>query len=167
MNSLVSTFPHARREGLNVTAVSDEILVFDPTDESAHTLNGPAAFVWQHADGARTIDEIAREMTRAFGAPADAPVVWYALEQLHKRHLMQGEPRTPMPYRTMTRRQFLKRAVAGAALLAVVTSIVTPTVAHAQSGCVGTSGGDCSSAPCCADFECCEPVFQCFSTCDA
>ena len=64
--------PRARRDGLNVQVVGSEILVFDIANDTAHALNRPAAFVWQHADGTRTVDEIAREMGRGAlrtGAP--------------------------------------------------------------------------------------------------
>jgi hypothetical protein len=114
--------------------VGDEILVFDKTNETAHALNGPAAFVWQNANGDKTVDEIANEMTHAFGAQADEQVVWYALEQLNKRKLLEGQETMSALWQGLTRRQFLKRTVAGAVLLAVVTSILVPTPAHAQSG---------------------------------
>lgn len=147
-------FPRARREGLNIQAIGNEVLVYDAAKETAHALNAPAAFVWQHADGTRTVDEIASEMTREFGAPADTQVVWYALEQLKRRQLLETQGSVPL--QGMTRRQFLKRATAGAVLLAVVATIVAPTPAHAQSGCVGM-GGDCTGlgAVCCAGLGCC------------
>lgn len=147
--------PRARREGLNVQMLGAEIIVFDPATESAHALNGPAAFVWQHADGTRTVDEIACDMTRKFGAPADAQVVRYALDQLSKRHLMDETGVPAAPWQGMTRRQLLKRAVAGAIVLAVVTTIVVPSPAHAQSAACIPNGELCDEViPCCPGTEC-------------
>jgi hypothetical protein len=166
MSSLHSTHPRARHDSLNVQVVGDEVLVFDLTNETAHALNKPAAFVWRHADGTRTIDEIAREMTREFGASADTQVVEYALQQLQKKHLLEQGFAVPRTWEGMTRRQFLKRATAGAVLLAVVTSIVAPAPVHAQSGCI-SQGNDCSSGTCCGGLECCEPDFSCEPSCDA
>ncbi len=143
MNTLFSHTPRARRAGLNIQEAGEELLVFDTANDEAHVLNRPAAFVWQHADGTRTVAEIAQDMTREFGAPADTQVVWYALAQLHKKHLLETDARAPLTAQTLTRRQFLQRAAAGAVLLAVVTSIVAPTPAHAQSGCVGNGGPYC------------------------
>jgi hypothetical protein len=158
--------PRARREGLNVQAVGSEVLVFDSTNEMAHALNGPAAFVWQNADGTKSVDELARLMTREFGVTADAQVVWYALEQLQKRELLETAVSAPVEWRGMTRRQFLKRATAGAVLLAVVTSIVAPTPAHAQSGCVGEGGTCTDSNECCPGLICCfAGAGQCFPDC--
>ena len=113
-----NVMPRARRAGLRVNTVGNELLAYDASDDSAHALNGPAAFVWQQADGTKTVDEIAREMSVQFGVPADAQVVWYALEQLDKRHLLETQNSVPIEWRGMTRRQFLKRASAGAVLLA-------------------------------------------------
>ncbi len=156
MNTEKNHLPRARRDELNVNAVGAELLVYDRTSDQAHVLNGPAAFVWQHADGTRTVDEIARNMTHAFGANADAQVVWYALDQLQKKQLLETQAPVPAQWQGLTRRQFLKRATAGAVLLAVITSIVAPTVAHAQSGCIG-EGGACGgvSDVCCAGLGCC------------
>ena len=142
MNSQPSPLPCARRDNIVVQSVGDEVLVLDKTNDSAHALNGPAAFVWQQADGMRTIEQIAANMSREFGATADAQVVWYALDQLGKRNLLRENINIPDGAQAINRRQFLKRAVVGAVLLAVVTSIVAPPPAFAQSGSCFT-GTDC------------------------
>jgi hypothetical protein len=151
---------------LNVHAVGGEVLLFDPRDDTAHALNKAAAFVWQHADGTRTVDDIARAMSDEFSAPADAQTVWYALEQLQKRDLLETSVNVPAPLRGLTRRQFLARATGGAVLLAVVSSILAPTPAHAQSGCMSI-GQSCAASACCADLDCCPGVLVCFPACDA
>jgi hypothetical protein len=155
MHMTTNALPRARREGMNVHAVGGEVLLFDRDRDTAHALNKAAAFVWQRADGTRTVDEIALEMTREFGAPADAETVWYALEQLDKRGLMETRLDVPAPWRGMTRRQFLVRAAAGAVLLAVVSSIVAPTPAHAQTGCVPQGGSCLGMVTCCPGLDCC------------
>lgn len=151
-----NTFPRARRADLKVQAVDDELLLFDTVNETAHALNGPAAFVWSQADGTRTIEQLASAMTRRFGTPADPQVVWYALGQLQRRELLEAPEVLPVQMRGMTRRQFLTRAAAGATLLAVVTSILTPSPAHAQSACL-EEGALCIDIriPCCGDLGCC------------
>lgn len=149
VNDSISFTPRARRDNLRVQLVADEVLVFDSQRDEAHVLNRPAAFVWQNADGTRTLAEIAQAMTVEFGTPADVQTVRYALEQLDKKHLLDGETRSPFTTPPLSRRQFLGRAAAGAALLAVVTSIVAPSPAHAQSGCVGEGGACSDTAQCC------------------
>lgn len=151
----MNPLPRARHDGLNVQAIGSEVLIFDRESETAHALNGPAAFVWHYADGTRAVDEIAREMTREFGAQADASVVWYALEQLKRRHLLEPQSSVPSEWQGMTRRQFLKRATTGAILLAVVASIAAPSPVHAQSGCIAEGESCVGPTPCCPGLGCC------------
>lgn len=145
----ISFTPRARRDNITVQRIEDEVLLFDAQHDAAHVLNRPAAFVWQSADGVHTIGEIAQAMTVEFGMPADVQTVRYALEQLDKKQLLDNTERPRFTTRPMSRRQFLGRAAAGVALLAVVTSIVTPTPAHAQSGCVGEGGACSTNGDCC------------------
>ena len=162
MNITVNQIPRARREGLNVQVLETETLVFDTRDDTAHVLNSPAAFVWGLSDGTKSVDEIATAMTAKFGTQADAQVVLYALDQLNKRNLMDGYTRPSAIWHGMTRRQFLARATAGAVLLAVVTSLATPSPAHAQSGCL-TENTSCISNPtgCCSGLICCSTGLTC------
>lgn len=127
-----------RRKDLNVNSVAGELLMYDPTNDHAHVLNGAAAFVWEHCDGTQTVDEIARAMALEFHTPADTQVVWYALEQLSKKRLLMQQVHLPPTAQTLSRRQFLKRATIAAAAVAVVTTLAAPTPAHAQSGCVSS-----------------------------
>jgi hypothetical protein len=149
VNDSASFTPRARRDNVQVQVIGNEVLVFDLQRDEAHVLNRPAAFVWQNADGTRTIGEIAQAMTVEFGLPADVATVRYALEQLDRKQLLEASARLLFATPPMSRRQFLKRAAAGAALLAVVTSIVAPTPAHAQSGCVGEGGACTDTSQCC------------------
>jgi len=149
INDSVSFTPRARHTNVRVQTVGDEALVFDSQRDEAHVLNRPAAFVWQSADGTRTIEQIAQAMTIEFGAPADVRTVQYALEQLDKKHLLEKDARPLFTATPMSRRQFLGRAAAGAALLAVVTSIVAPSPAHAQSGCFAEGVACSDSSQCC------------------
>ncbi len=154
METTLPMRPCARRANLVVQSVYGELLVYDSAREVAHALNKVAAFVWQQSDGTRTVEEIAQAMTREFGTNADALAVWYALEQLDKKHLLAEPPRPPLTMQGLTRRQFLKRSAAAAGLIAVVATIIAPTPAHAQSSCGQTN------APCPNGNECC-PGWTC------
>lgn len=135
MSLTPQNFPRARRQDLTIQAMDGELLLYDRALNQAHALNAAAAFVWRASDGTRSVDEIAQAMTREFGISADAQVVWYALEQLNKRRLLETTLETPLPLRGLSRRQFLKRATAAAILLAAIASITAPTPAHAQGSC--------------------------------
>ncbi|MDQ2746969.1 MAG: PqqD family protein [Acidobacteriota bacterium] len=52
--------PVARREGLVIQEMPEEVLVYDLATDKAHCLNQTAAFVWKSCDGAHTVQDIAR-----------------------------------------------------------------------------------------------------------
>ena len=152
MSNGSSVLPN-RRTDLKTQEVADELMLYDPTNDRAHVLNPAAAFVWKQCDGTHTIDQIAAAMRREYSPHADVKTVYYALDQLQKKHLLRTPIEIPHQWRHLTRRQFLAGATAAAVVLAVVTSLAAPAPAHAQSGCVG-SGGPCelgNPGVCCSD----------------
>ena len=81
--------PLARKEGLIVEQMPDEVLVYDLDRHKAHCLNRTAAFVWQHCDGKSDVSKIARRMEKEFNATVTDDVVYLALDQLGKDHLLE------------------------------------------------------------------------------
>lgn len=156
-----SYMPRARRDELLVQVVSDELMVFDSTSERASVLNATAAFVWNHADGTRSVSDIAAAMSESFQTPIDTRVVWYAIDQLSKKNLMQDRAPVPAQYAHLTRRDLLTKAgwVGAALAIPVVITILAPTPAHAQSCALLPNGSACSQpfdccSGCCAGFVC-------------
>lgn len=58
MKSL-GTLPHARLDGLVITEVDNETLVYDMERDKAHCLNQTAALIWRRCDGKTTVREMA------------------------------------------------------------------------------------------------------------
>jgi Coenzyme PQQ synthesis protein D (PqqD) len=145
--------PKARRDGLVLRELPEELLVYDTETHEAHCLNATAAFVWKQCDGTTSIAEISDRARGTFETEMDDDVVWTALEDLWKRQLLEGEP-APAREGTMSRSQVLRRAgIVAAVSVPVVTSIVAPTAAHAAT-CI-PSGQQCSSGQlCCPDTPC-------------
>jgi Coenzyme PQQ synthesis protein D (PqqD) len=152
---MAESHPQARKEGLVVRELPEELLVYDTDTHEAHCLNETAAAVWHRCDGRTSVPKIAAELSAALGTEVDEDVVWLALEDLWKRNLLVGEP-APSDEATMSRSQVLRRTglVAAAVAVPVVVSVAAPTAAHAatclpaQSVC--TPGG----IPCCAPLVC-------------
>jgi hypothetical protein len=147
------SLPQNRQEGLMVETVETEVLVYDVERAQANCLNQTAALVWQNADGKTSVPQLAQKLSQELSAPVDEGVVWYALDQLNKKHLLQGEFHVPAQMGN-SRREFLKRAALVGAVVAVpaVVAMVAPTAAQAAT-CVA-SGQACTSGPNCCSTVC-------------
>ena len=56
--------PRARKAGLIVNNLNDEVLVYDLERDKAHSLNSSAAFIWKKCNGRRTIAEVAQALSK-------------------------------------------------------------------------------------------------------
>ncbi len=148
------TKPLARKEGLVIQELPDEVLVYDLDRDRAHCLNQTAAFVWQHCDGRTSPVEIARSLGQKVNAPVDEKVVWFAIDQLGRNHLMASLPVPPQSVAGLNRREMVRvLGIAAAVAVPVVASIVAPAPAQAAT-CVG-SGGSCAGGQlCCSGLTC-------------
>ena len=55
------------REDVLFRQVDDEWVVFDPAANELHVLNLPAAIVWSHCTGDRSLEQIAARLEKAYG----------------------------------------------------------------------------------------------------
>ena len=130
----MKALPLARKASLVVKDVDDETLVYDLETDQAHCLNDTAARVWKSCDGQTSVTEIALNLRAHEDAPVEENVVWLALDQLEKFKLLEkplNKPATFLP--GMSRRQAVRALGVAAISLPLITSIVAPTGALAQS----------------------------------
>ena len=134
--------PKARSQGLIVQELDTELMVYDETTGRAHCLNSTAALVWRYCDGNTTVAAMAARLGADAGASVDDDIVFFALSELGDRDLLEGPVRA-LGRGSLSRRQVLAGLGATAGiLLPMITSLVAPTSAAAQSGgSSGTSGG--------------------------
>ena len=142
----MAQLPQARRSGLIVEELPDEVLVYDSESDSALCLNQTAAHVWKHCDGKTTPARIAHLVEQEFQITGGEEVVALALEQLAKSHLLTSKPAPHLP--GISRRELVRRVGIAAALVPVITLILVPT-ARAQATCRATG------TPCAVDADCC------------
>ena len=122
--------PVARQHDLVMKTVGDELLVYDLERHRAHRLNRVAAGVWRQCDGSRDAERIAAELRTGDGVPVTQGAVEYALGELARARLLTG----PVARVGLTRREVVRRlGTAAAVALPLVTTIVAPTAAAAQS----------------------------------
>lgn len=151
MKEKVGSIPRARQEGLVIEELPGEVLVYDCDRDKAHCLNQTAALVWKYCDGKTTVSKMARHLERDLNTnKVDEKIVWYALDQLSKDHLLEERFVPPAMLGGMTRRQMVRVLGIGAVVaVPLVTSIVAPT-AQGASSCVATGNACTSSAQCCS-----------------
>ncbi len=151
MRTTPAHLPQMRAHGLAIDDLPDEVLVYDLERHQAHCLNRSAALVWRSCNGRSSAAEIARRLTVEVDAPFTEDLVWVALSELEKRHLL--EPASPMtaPVTALSRRQLVRRlGFAAAVAVPLITSIVRrrqskrPPVSRAARPVVPP----CSAAPC-------------------
>lgn len=166
MKTTKPTKPRARSEGLVVQELPDETLVYDLERDRAHCLNQTAAFVWGRCDGRTSPREMARALGQSAGTPVDEKLVWLALDQLRRNHLLSDPAIPPPTIASMNRRELVRvLGISAAVALPLVASIVAPLPAQAATGCAST-GQSCATIGCCSGCVCSgSPSFVCTGSC--
>lgn len=151
--------PVARKDGLVIQEMPDEILVFDTETNKAHCLNETAAFVWKACDGEKSVAEIARLFGSRTAKPVEEDLVWLAIDQLNESRLL--EENRAANFAGQTRREAIKKiGLAAVVALPIVSSLVAPTAALAVA-CSGTvascsnGGSVCNDCTPCTGGKCC------------
>jgi hypothetical protein len=143
--------PQARKVGLVIQRVQDEVLVYDRDLNKAHCLNETAAAVWKHCDGKTTVDEMACLLEKQLELPVDEAVLGFGLDQLEKAHLLEEPMSRVSNGKTISRREVMRRIGVGAAVaLPLVTSIIAPRAA-AAANCRTTGQACTANAQCCSN----------------
>jgi coenzyme PQQ synthesis protein D (PqqD) len=124
--------PRARKDGLIVKELEDELLVYDRESNKAHTLNKTAAMIWKQCDGQTRVNNLRARLETA-GVVFDETLIWHALDQLSKASLLDEQIKRPPEFRRLSRRELIRRVGVVAASLPVVVSIVAPNVFAAAS----------------------------------
>ncbi len=129
--------PFARTDNLVIRELDDETLVYDMERDEAHCLNQTAALVWKECDGKTTATEAARALKKELDAPVDTDVIWLAVKQLQRFHLVDVSGKSP----SVSRRDLVLKYAPAALALPVIMSISAPTPAGIAS--CGSSGALC------------------------
>jgi hypothetical protein len=132
--------PRSRNENLVIRELDDETLVYDMERDEAHCLNQTAALVWEQCDGKTTAAQAARSLQSKLDAPVDADLVWLAVKQLQRFHLVESNGKSP----SVSRRDLVLKYAPAALALPMILSITAPTPGGAAS-----CGQPCSTAANC------------------
>jgi hypothetical protein len=154
--------PLARTHELITRAIPGELLIYDLKRHNALCLNETAALVWKKCDGHNTVEDLTAELESRYGSPVDPRIVWLALDQFEKSHLLAVNAAQPKSSATITRRQVMQAAFVAAIALPVITIIVAPTAASAATtitvaACQArrqSDPGGCGGNPCVGGGTC-------------
>jgi hypothetical protein len=119
----------ARRvEGVQIERAADEILALKEGGLEAHAINQSAAVVYELCDGNTSKSEMAAEIHRRTGLPADEEIVDLALSELVETGLVVlDDPESPPS--VGSRRALIRRLALSSTLglmLPVVETVVVP-----------------------------------------
>ena len=141
-----SQIPNARKDGLVVQEMPDEVLVYDLDTNKAHCLNESAAFVWKSCDGIKSVRDITKTYQAEFGQNVPEDMIWLALDQLGEKNLLEQQLKAD--FQGQTRREVIKKVgLAAVVALPIVASLTAPTAAMAvacsgvRTSCTGCNDG--------------------------
>ena len=125
--------PRARAAGLIVREIAGELLVYDRDRNKAHSLNQTAALIWKHCDGQTTVAHLRSRLQEQMPEVAiNDEVIWHALDQFSRDHLLDEKATRSPGVRRLSRRELIQR-IGLAASVPLVVSIVAPSVFGAAS----------------------------------
>jgi hypothetical protein len=157
MNS--SQFPIARKSGLVIQEMPDEVLVYDLDSNKAHCLNQTAATVWKACDGNTSITEI----SRICGDSGNEDLVWLAIDQLSENNLL--EKSLTSNFKGQSRREVIKKiGLASVVAVPIIASLVAPQGALAATSCNCVNNNGCNQGPNlghCPSTKCDTTLFTC------
>lgn len=141
--------PLSRSQDLVVQDLNGELLIYDLRDHRAFCLNETCAIVWKACDGSNTVSEIGARL-------GGDELVWLALDQLREENLLDAPVEPVKAFEGMSRREVIRKIGLGSAVaLPIISAIVAPTAASAQS-CLPTDASCTASVQCCSN--CCKNV---------
>ena len=152
--------PIARKDGLVVQKMPDELLVYDLETSKAHCLNATVATVWNACDGKHSISDIALSFGDVAGNGSTEDIVWLAIDQLQKHDRLEKE--FEMSLSGQTRRELIKKiGFASVIALPIVASLAAPSSALAAASCSCTGSLDCAPQTTCPSTLNCAPTGIC------
>jgi len=148
-----SQYPVARKNGLVIQEVPDEVLVYDTDTDRAHCLNKTAAAVWRSCDGNNSVSDITKLLEVELGNKVSDDLVWLAIDQLSENSLLDAkiEPK----FAGQSRREVLKKiGFASIVAVPVIASLVAPKNVLASTSCRCSTPGECSTQTCPSTTNC-------------
>lgn len=148
-------FPVARKTGIVIQEVPDEVLVYDLDANKAHCLNQTAALIWKACDGSRSVTDIAKYVELMADGNISDEFVWLAIDQLNENHLLENEIHSG--FSGISRRDVIKKiGLSTMVAIPIIASLAAPSSALAALSCL--CGADSECGPTTPNSGCPSPV---------
>jgi hypothetical protein len=129
--------PASRKSELVDQRAGNETLLYDLRINKAFCLNETSALVYQLSDGNRSVAEISDLMSTTLKDLVSEEMVCLALQELKKNNLLENADELTTNLAGITRREIIRKAgLVSMIALPIITGLVAPAAASAQSGCV-------------------------------
>jgi hypothetical protein len=157
----MNKLPRSRCADIVVQNLGKEVLIYDLMTHKAYNLNEMCAAVYMACNGRTSFEQL----RKSSGLTDD--IIFLALDELKKEELLESGEEYDSPFKTLSRREAIRRVgLASMIALPVISSLVAPTAAMAQSsgfapgsrtlGQTCTASTQCASgAPNCTGGTCC------------
>ena len=162
----------SRTKNIVAQESNKETLIYDTESNKAFCLNDTSATIWKMCDGKTSVGKIAGKLSEKLDTPIKEEFIWLAIDQLKKENLLINSEEVKVDFKGLSRRQVIRKVgFASVIALPIVSSLVAPTAAEAQS-CIpaGNPAGSiaCPSGPtpcdCSANSGFCCPGATAFPT---
>ncbi len=128
--------PLARAKDLVVQKSDNELLIYDLRRNKAIHLNETSAVVWELCDGKRSVSQISDEMSKRLRTLVSEELVWLAVLQFEKDRLLENAEIIDGNTDRLSRRELIRKVGFSSVIaLPLISSIVAPSAAMAQSAC--------------------------------
>jgi hypothetical protein len=149
--------PICRKTDIVVQEIESEFLIYDLKINKAYCLNETSAMVYQLCDGKRTVAEISDLMSSRLNALVSEDFVYLALRELERENLLEDNQQFEDKFAGMNRREIVKKVgLTSMIALPLISSVIAPPAASAQSGPICPMSGECYPAgtPICGGDAC-------------
>ncbi len=152
--------PKARQENLVIQELENEILIYDIKSNKCFCLNESLKLIWHLCDGKNSANEISNLMSQNFRTIVSENFILLGLRELYREDLLEKEGDLEFSFLKSSRRELIKNiGFASIITLPIISSVVVPSVAMAQSVTGLPLFADCSPTG-----AACRPGLSCQSS---
>jgi hypothetical protein len=120
--------PKSRTDNIVIQNLTKEVLIYDLLTDKAFCLNETSSIIFNACDGKTSFSQLKSE------TELSDDVIFLALDELKRADLLEKNADYKSPFIGMSRREVIRKVGLGSlAALPIISSLVAPTAANAQS----------------------------------